>query len=214
MKKVILSVAIIAGMVVTTNVQKVHAIQEQPSIAMVLEHDGFVKVQLQDLSEVVQAAISAFTQDYDISALKYNAEKQLTKVKLTKKDDQSSKTVFLDAEGKEVEAPAKAEETEQQVEEQTPSAEMSQLAQDGFTNIKFEELNEKVQNAVRTIAESYDVTSLRFNSTKAITEVKGKNKTDESEKTFYLNEEGEEVQQPAAEEQQEQVETEEVPMSL
>lgn len=117
MKKVILSVAIIAGMLITTNVYKVQAVQEQPTVAVVLDDDGFVEVQLQDLSEVVQTAINAFTQEYDITSLKYNAEKQLTKVKLTKKDDQSVKKVYLDAEGKEVEAPAKAEEPQRTEEE-------------------------------------------------------------------------------------------------
>lgn len=213
MKKVILSVAIIAGMLITTNVQKVHAIQEQPTVEMILDHDGFVEVQLQDLSEVVQAAISAFTQEYDIKALKYNAEKQLTKVKLTKKDDQSERTVFLDAEGKEVAAPAKTEETEA-IEQETPSAGLSEVMQDnGFVNVKFEELNEKVQAAIRTITETYDVTSLRYNAEQGITEIRGTSKTDQSEKVFYLNGEGEEVAQPASQEQQ-QEETEEVPMSL
>ncbi len=183
MKKVILSVAIIAGMLITTNIQKVHAIQEQPSVTIILdEGDGFVEVQLQDLSEVVQAAISAFTQEYDIKALKYNAEKQLTKVKLTKKDDQSAKTVYLDAEGKEVEAPAKTEEPER-IEQETPSAGFSGVMQDnGFVNIKFEELNEKVQNAVRTIAQTYEVASLKYNAEQKIVKVKGTNKEDQSEK--------------------------------
>lgn len=214
MKKVILSVAIIAGMLITTNVQKAQAIQEQPTVAIVLEDDGFVDVQLQDLSEAVQAAISAFTQEYDINALKYNAEKQLTKVKLTKKDDQSERVVYLDAEGKEVEAPARTEESGT-TEQETPSAELSEVMQDnGFVNVKFEELNEKVQNAIRTITETYDVTSLRYNTEQGITEVKGTSKTDQSEKVFYLNGEGEEVAPPTSQEQQQQEETEEVPMSL
>lgn len=214
MKKVILSVAIITGLVISTNVQKVHAIDEQPSVTMILGDDGFVDVQLQDLSEAVQAAVSAFTQEYDITALKYNAEKQLTKVKLTKKDDQSEKVVYLDAEGKEVQAPEKTEETES-VEQETPSAGLSEVMQDnGFVNIKFDELNEKVQEAVRTIAASYDITSLRYNTEQGITEVKGSNKEDQSEKVFYLNAEGEEVEQPAAPQEQQEQETEEVPRSL
>ncbi|WP_294083549.1 hypothetical protein [Proteiniphilum sp. UBA5384] len=117
MKKVILSVAIIAGMLVSTNIQKVHALENQPSVTMALEDDGFIEVQLQDLSEVVQTAVNSFTQEYNIVTLKYNAEKQLTKVELTKKDDQSSRTVYLDAEGKEVAAPVEAEEPQKQQEE-------------------------------------------------------------------------------------------------
>lgn len=104
----------ITAMFISTNIQTVSAMQNQPSVSLVLDNHGFVEVQLQDLSETVQAAISNYTQDYDIKALKYNAEKQLTKVKLTKKDDQSIKTVYLDAEGKEVEAPAKKKEKEQE----------------------------------------------------------------------------------------------------
>lgn len=212
MKKVILSVAIIAGMLISTNIQKVHAIQEQPSITMILDDDGFVDVQLQDLSEVVQAAVNAYAQEYDIKALKYNAEKQLTKVKLVKKDDQSTRKVYLDAEGKEVEAPAKTEEPER-MEQETPSAELSEITQDnGFVNVKFEDLNEKVQSAIQTISESYDVTSLKYSAEQKITEVKGTNKEDQSEKAFYLNDEGEEVAQPAPQEQQ-QEETE-IPTSL
>ena len=211
MKKVILSVAIIAGMLITTNVQNAQAIEEQPSIAMVMDNDGFVEVQLQDLSEVVQATINSYTQEYDISKLKYNAEKQLTKVKLTKKDDQSEKVVFLDAEGKEVAAPAK--EDSGAIEEQAPSAELSEVMQDnGFVNVKFEELGEKVQNALRTLTETYDITSLKYNAEKGITEVKGTSKTDQSEKVVYLNSEGEEVAPPVSPEQQ-QEETE-IPMSL
>lgn len=113
MKKLILSVVIITGLVFTTNIQKVHAIQEQPAVTNIMDDDGFAEVQLSDLSEVVQTAINAFTEEYDIKVLKYNAEKQITKVKLTKKDDQSEKTVFLDAEGNEIEAPEKAEVAEQ-----------------------------------------------------------------------------------------------------
>lgn len=212
MKKVILSVAIIAGMFITANVQRVHAIQNQSSVEMIMGDDGFVEVQLQDLSEVVQAAISIFTQEYDITVLKYNADLELTKVKLTKKDDQSEKVVYLDVEGKEVEAPVKAEEVEPVTTEEAPTAELSGIMQDdGFVIVKFEELGEKVQNAVRAISETYDVTSLKYNAEEGITEVKGVSKTDQSEKIFYLNEEGEEVAPAAAPEQQEETE---VPMSL
>lgn len=219
MKKVILSVAIIAGMLISTNIQKVHAIENQPSVTMVMDHDGFAEVQLQDLSEVVQTAVNAFTQDYDIKVLKYNAEKQLTKVKLIKKDDQSDKTVYLNAEGKEVEAPAKTKKSEKSetIEQQVPSAGLAEVMQDnrqddGFATVKFEDLNEKVQAAIRTFTESYDLASLKYNQDKKITEVKGNSKEDQSEKVLYLNDEGKEVTQPAPQEQQK--EEIEIPMSL
>lgn len=122
MKKVILSVVIIAGVLLATNIQDVQAIQGQPAVTSIMDQDEFVDVQLSDLSEAVQAVVNAFTEEYEISALKYNAEKQLTKVKLTNKNDQSSKTVYLDAEGKEVEAPAEdnAPEQTEQTEQETP----------------------------------------------------------------------------------------------
>lgn len=214
MKKVILSIAIIAGMFITTNIQSAQAIEKQPTIAMVMDDDGFVEVQLQDLSEVVQATINSYTQEYDISVLKYNAEKQLTKVKLTKKDDQSTKKVFLDAEGKEVAAPERTEGAEAvEMEEQLPSAEFSQVMQDnGFVNVKFEDLSEKVQTALQTISEAYDITSLKYNAETGVTEVTGTSKTDQTEKVVYLNGEGEEVEAPASPEQQQ--EGTEIPMSL
>ena len=74
----------------------------QPTATIITGDDGFVEVKLEDLSTAVQAAVNALTQEYDVKALKYNAEKQLTKVKLIKKEDKSKKTVYFDIEGKEV----------------------------------------------------------------------------------------------------------------
>jgi hypothetical protein len=120
-KMILLSVAMITGLVILTNVQKVCAIELQPSVTMVLEDDGFVDVKLQDLGEAVQVAVNAFTREYDVTALKYNAEKQLTKVVLMKKDDQSEKVVYLDAEGKET-SPAAPKEEQKQETEETPKS--------------------------------------------------------------------------------------------
>lgn len=211
MKKVILSVAIVAGMLVATNVQKVHATQEQPTIAVTLEDDGFADVQLQDLSEVIQSAIGSFAQEYDIKALKYNAEKQIAKVVMTNKDDQSEKTIYLNAEGSEVEAP----ESEAVQEGGTPSAVFSGVMQDdGFVDVKYSELSEKVQSAVQEISQTYDVTSLKFNEGNKIYKVDGINKEDQSKKEFFLNEEGQEVEQNTAQadQQLQQTESEETPM--
>ena len=41
-------------------------------------------------------------ENYTIDVLQYNAEKQITKVEATKKDDQSKKTFYFDAEGNEI----------------------------------------------------------------------------------------------------------------
>lgn len=118
MKKVILSIAMLAGMFLAMNTQNAQAAQHQPSICVVLEDKGFVDVQLEELSDTVQTAISQYTEEHTIKALKYNAELKITKVELTNKADESVKTVYLDAEGKEVEVPAcpeKSEEAEQEV---------------------------------------------------------------------------------------------------
>jgi len=102
MKKIILSIAIIAGVITTTSIQTADA-GERPIVNSVYDNDGFVDVKLEDLNEQVQAAINELTSEYGIQALKYSSEKQLTKVKLTKRDDQSSKTVYFSDEGEQVE---------------------------------------------------------------------------------------------------------------
>lgn len=203
MKKVILSIALIVGIIVTTNMQTVQA-GDRPVVNTVLENDGFVDVRLEDLNEQVQQAINALTDEYDVQALKYNAEKQLTKVKLIKRDDQSSKTILLDNQGEKVEKdreravePEKMEH-QQQLEHQqqppTPTAESFRVMQDeGFQNIKFEDLNERVQEAVRQFANEYDITGLQYDEKRKISKITGKNKEDQSEKTIHFNDEGQEV---------------------
>lgn len=200
MKKVILSVTLVASMIAMTNVQDVNAMNEQPAATIITGDDGFVDVKLEDLSPAVQDSVNALTLEYDVEALKYNAEKQLTKVKLIKKDDQSKKTVYFDAEGKEVKNPSmKAEKVKEKLEEQKPSVEVSYgMQDDGYVDIKFEALNEKVQEAVRAISEKYDLTALKNNAEKKLFKVVGTSKEDKTEKTFYLNENGEEVNLDAA----------------
>ncbi len=120
MKKIILSIAIIAGVITATHIQTVNA-GERPIVNAIFDNDGFVDVKLEDLNEQVQTAINELTSEYDIQALKYNSEKQLTKVKLTKRDDQSSKTVYFNNEGEEVNLDAERDEvkTERTEEEET-----------------------------------------------------------------------------------------------
>ncbi len=236
MKKIILSVAIIAGVITTTSIQTADA-GERPIVNVVYENDGFVDVKLEDLNEQVQTAINELTSEYDIQALKYSNEKKLTKVKLTKRDDQSSKTVYFSDEGEQVEKDRSHESSEsqnqevemqqegqelqeqqlyqqeqqrqqqqregqeqqelqQQQEGQQPSVEQSGVAQDqdnDFQNIKFEDLNENVQEAVRKFADEYDITVLQYDNNKKIAKVTGQNKEDQSEKTIHLNDEGKEV---------------------
>jgi hypothetical protein len=102
MKKMILSIAVIAGMFLMTNLNNVNA-SEKPTISIVTENDGFVEVDLKDLNEKVQASINELANEYDVKSIKYNTEKQLTKVVLIKKDDQSTKKVYLNDNGEKVE---------------------------------------------------------------------------------------------------------------
>lgn len=102
MKRMILSIAVIAGMFLMTNLNNVNA-SEKPTISIVTENDGFVEVDLKDLNEKVQASINELANEYDVKSIKYNTEKQLTKVVLIKKDDQSTKKVYLNDNGEKVE---------------------------------------------------------------------------------------------------------------
>ena len=71
MKKMILSIAVIAGMFLMTNLNVATA-SEKPSISIVTDDDGFVEVRLQDLNEKIQTSINALTSEYDVQTLKYN----------------------------------------------------------------------------------------------------------------------------------------------
>lgn len=117
MKKVILSIALATGIFAVTTVQATNASINKANIEVAFEDDGFVDVKFEELNEKVQEAVRVVAEEYDLNALQYNAEKQLTKVVGTKKDDQSKKTFYFDVEGKEV-VVAEAPEQEQ-VEEQT-----------------------------------------------------------------------------------------------
>ena len=59
----------------------------------------FVEVKLEDLNEKVQEAVRTISETYELNSLQYNAEKQITKIEATKKDDQSKKTFYLDKDG-------------------------------------------------------------------------------------------------------------------
>ena len=198
MKKVILSIALIAGIAATSTIQATNSVIEQPSVMITWEDDGFVDVKFEDLAEKVQDAVRIVAQDYDLNALQFNTEKQLTKVVATKKDDQTKKTFYLDIEGKEVviEEAKTAEETVTQEQEEAPSPESfytNTPADDGFVEIKLEELNEKVQAAINGLKETYEIDALKYNADKQITQVEATHKEDESKKTIYLDNEGAET---------------------
>ena len=138
MKKIILSIVMIAGIITLTNVSDAIAV-EQPSIMITQEDDGFVDVKLEDLNEQVQSSINALAEEYDLQAIKYNEEKQLTKVKLLKKDDQSAKTLFFDVAGKEV----KQENVEQE------NVEQENVEQEKRNEIELNELEEETRSPKR-----------------------------------------------------------------
>lgn len=103
MKKIILSLALIAGMTAMTNLQRLNASNQiQSEVAVQQDEDGFVEVKLENLTPEVQEVVKSLLADNDLKHLKYNAEKQLTKVILTSKDNQTEKIVLLDAEAKEL----------------------------------------------------------------------------------------------------------------
>lgn len=210
MKKVILSIALVAGIFATANIQATNSTIEQPIVEIIFDDDGFVDVKFEDLNEKVQEAVRGIAQEYDLNALRYNAEKQITKVVATSKEDQSQKTIYFDAEGKETtfEEPAQEEAVEQQQEgTETPSADNLYASQDdGFVNITFDELNEKVQDAVRAVAKDYDLNVLQYNAEKQITKLEATKKDDQSKKTFYFDAEGQET---TLEEKKEEVQQEE-----
>lgn len=123
MKEVILSIALAAsGIFTSTAVQAANTVNttnEKSIIEVTLPDDGFVDVKFEELNEKVQAAINALKETYDIDVIKYNAEKQITKVKVTNKEDQSQKKIYLDNEGVETtwEKPVEDVEKEIKVEE-------------------------------------------------------------------------------------------------
>ncbi|WP_294069612.1 hypothetical protein, partial [Proteiniphilum sp. UBA1028] len=203
MKKVILSIALMGAVITTASVQQVNAANEVSAVNIVMDDDnGYVEVQLDSLNPAVQASVNALSAEYDVKSLKFNASKQLTKVMLIKKDDQSTKKVYLDAEGNEVPASQhKAEAAEKNRQGETPSVEVfeaTQQKEDGFANVKFEDLNEKVQQAVRKLIDKYDINALQYHAEKKITKVTATDKENQSVKTVYFDDEGKEITPEAA----------------
>jgi len=120
MKKVILSFALIAGMAGMTHSSTLMAASPIQAEAVAQDDNGYVEVTLEELNPAVQEAVKALLADYDLKVLKHNVEKQLTKVILINKQDQSEKKVLLDAEGKEVSKDPVIKEEPVELEEQQP----------------------------------------------------------------------------------------------
>ncbi len=105
MKKMLLSLAIMAGVSVFANAENVSERVYASEVITVTsdEDDGFVEVKLEDLNENVKKAIDAYSETATVKTIAYNAEKKLAKVTFISKSDSSSKVVTFDDEGKEVE---------------------------------------------------------------------------------------------------------------
>ena len=77
---------------------------------------------------------------------------------------------------------------------------MTMQEDDGFVDVKLENLNEAVQGVILVLAEENDLTSLKYNAEKEVIKVVLSSKEDQSEKTVYLNNEGKEVNCPVVKE--------------
>ena len=103
MKKVIVSMAMaISGLFAISVAQGVATVTEDSVWELLLEDDRFTDIKFEELNEKVQAAVNALGETYTVDSLKYNAEKQVTKVKATSKVDQSSKVFYFNNEGVEI----------------------------------------------------------------------------------------------------------------
>jgi Skp family chaperone for outer membrane proteins len=67
------------------------------------------------------------------------------------------------------------------------------VTQDEWKEVKLEDLNEKVQAAIKTLQKSNDVKSIVYNEASKQTKVAVISKVDSSEKEVIFNDEGEEI---------------------
>lgn len=119
MKKVILSIAIIAGVFLMTNINNANA-SDQPTITISLQDDGFVKVEIEGLNENVQSAIKEIAATYEVTLVQYNSDQKVTKVTGTSKEDKSEKVFLLNDEGKAADS-QNEQSSEVEEEAQTPN---------------------------------------------------------------------------------------------
>lgn len=104
MKKMLLSIAFVAGTCVFLNAARGDSQVVSAEIAVCVNQDGdFTEVKLENLNENVQKAIEAYTETHVIKVIGYNAEKKQAKVVFVSKADESEKIVIIDDEGKIVE---------------------------------------------------------------------------------------------------------------
>ena len=101
MKKVVLFAAILIGCVVFANA-RITVSSENTAILQVTT-DEYKEVAMADLNQIIQDAVKELAgETYDVKKVEFDAEKELTKITLLNKEDESEKTVILNKEGKEV----------------------------------------------------------------------------------------------------------------
>lgn len=100
MKKMFLSVAILASVCLFVNASGGFVPDVDTEICMTVNQDGdFTEAKLENLNANVQKAIEAYTETCTVKTIGYNEEKKLTKVVFASKEDQSEKVIILDDEG-------------------------------------------------------------------------------------------------------------------
>ncbi|MCL1937302.1 MAG: hypothetical protein FWF52_02765 [Candidatus Azobacteroides sp.] len=103
MKKIVLSVILLAGCAAFANARSTDEPQTVVTEEQVALNDDYQEVALTDLNEVVQAAINDLAGDaFDVKKVEFNAGEGLTKVTLANKEDASETVAILDKEGKSV----------------------------------------------------------------------------------------------------------------
>lgn len=121
MQKIIVSLAIICGlMVATTQLKAANRYRIQPVVTVCMQDSGFVLTKLEALNEKVQTSIKSLEKDYTLDALMYHAEKQITKMEATKKEDQSKVIFYFDAEGKIIDIQARVTEEKEETKKEEP----------------------------------------------------------------------------------------------
>lgn len=74
---------------------------------------------------------------------------------------------------------------------------VNQTNDDGYKEVKFEDLNEKVQATIQSYTELYDILALAYNTEKKLTKVTLSLRGDQSVKVVLLDDEGKEYVEPA-----------------
>lgn len=122
--------ALVLGFVLSMNAQEnenQNSQQQQQEMVQQNQDDGFKDIAFDQLNEKVQATVTKLAETCDLNALMYNAQTQVTKVKVTDKADQSKKVYLFDNEGVEVKdascSEPKEEKKSEQVEQQTEQKE-------------------------------------------------------------------------------------------